>query len=99
MFAVVTLICFTLGLNIPPTASIDLIVIVLLSLRGSLALSLIAVGCLKYFFISPASAFRLEALVDGLELAAFLTAAVVVTRVVSRSREAESRAAERAHSK
>ena len=72
---------------------------VLLSLRGSLALSLIAVGCLNYFFISPAFAFRLGALVGGLELAAFLTAAVVVTRVVSRSREAESRAAERAHSK
>jgi two-component system, LuxR family, sensor kinase FixL len=97
--AVVTLICFTLGLNSTPTAFIYLIVIVLLSLRGSLALSLIAVGCLNDFFISPAFAFRLEALVDGLELAAFLTAAVAVTRVGSRPREAESRAAERAPSK
>jgi K+-sensing histidine kinase KdpD len=79
--AVITVICFTLGLNIP--AFIHLTVIVLLSLRRSLALSLIAVGCLNDFFISPAFAFRLEALVDGLELAAFLTAAVVVTRVVS----------------
>jgi len=51
-FALLTLACFQLGLDLATAAFLYLIIIVLLSLQGSFLLSavfsLIAVGCLAY---------------------------------------------------
>ena len=55
--ALVTLLCFQLGLNLTTAAFAYLIAIVLLSLMGgfpsSAVLSIVAVGCLSYFFAAP----------------------------------------------
>jgi K+-sensing histidine kinase KdpD len=52
-----TVICFQLGLNAATTSFVYLIVVVLLSLLDSFissaVFSLIAVGCLNFFFVEP----------------------------------------------
>jgi two-component system sensor histidine kinase KdpD len=72
-----------------------LVVVLLQSLTGSFAssvlVSLAAVGCLEYFFIDPRNSFAIAHGEDVVALLAFLTASLVVTRLVSRvSAEAES---------
>jgi PAS domain S-box-containing protein len=98
--ALLTLVCSQLGLDSTPTAFLYLIIIVLLSLRGTFvplaALSVVAVTCLNYFFVPPVFRLRIDNPVDALELSAFLITALVITRAVSRSRRAEERSAERA---
>jgi two-component system, LuxR family, sensor kinase FixL len=90
-FAVVTFVCFRLGLNLVTTACLYLIVIVLLSLRGSFALSvvfsLVGVGCLAYYFASPDFSFRVSNPVDAAIIIVFLTTSTVVTHLVSRLRK------------
>ena len=60
--ALLTFLCFQLGLSLATTAFAYLILLVLLSLSGSFVplviLSLIAVGCLHYFFAPPIFDFR-----------------------------------------
>ena len=62
--ALVTFVCFRLGLNLVMTACLYLLVIVLLSLRGSFLLSavssLVGVGCLAYYFAPPDFSFRVS---------------------------------------
>ncbi len=62
--ALLTLVCFRLRLNPATATCLYLIVIVLLSLGGnflsSAVVSLIAVGCLAYFFAPPAFSFRVS---------------------------------------
>jgi two-component system sensor histidine kinase KdpD len=72
-----------------------LVVVLLQSLTGSFAssvlISLEAVGCLDYFFVDPRNSFTVAHGEDVIALLAFLTASLVVTRLVSRvSAEAES---------
>lgn len=72
-----------------------LVVVLLQSLTGSFAssflVSLEAVGCLDYFFVDPRKSFAIDNGEDVIALLAFLTASLVVTRLVSRvSAEAES---------
>jgi PAS domain S-box-containing protein len=98
--ALVTAVCFQLGLDTAPTAFLYLIVIVLLSLEGSfiplVALSIVAVACLNYFFGATVFSFRIENPLDAVELSAFLITALVTSRLVNRSRQAEQLLAERA---
>jgi len=88
--ALLTWVCFRLGLNLTTTAFGYLILIVLLSLMGSfipvVAVSLVAVACLNYFFEAPIFAFRVEYPEDVVELSAFLITALVVTGLVGRER-------------
>jgi PAS domain S-box-containing protein len=88
--ALLTWICFQLGLNLTATAFGYLILIVLLSLMGSfipvVAVSLVGVVCLNYFFQAPVFTLRVDYPEDVVELGAFLTAALVVTRLVRRER-------------
>ncbi len=91
--ALVTLLCFTLGLDDAATAFAFLIVIVLLSLMDSFIssaiFSIIAVGCLDYFFIPPRFAFEISDAQDLTTLAAFLIASLAVTSLVRRLRRLE----------
>src|SRR5256886_11445403 len=89
--ALVTFVCFRLGLNLVMTACLYLIVIVLLSLRGSFVLSavfsLVGVGCLAYYFAPPDFSFRVSDPLDGAVVIVFLTTSAVVTHLVSRLRK------------
>src|SRR6266478_9121798 len=62
--ALLTVVCFRLQLNLATTACLYLIIIVLLSLLGSFlsaaVVSLIAVGCLAYYFAPPIFSFRVS---------------------------------------
>lgn len=71
--AVVTLICFRFQLNLATVVLLYLIVVVLFSLKGgfvpSAVISVIAVGCLAYFFAPPIFSFRVD---DPLNVVAIL---------------------------
>jgi C4-dicarboxylate-specific signal transduction histidine kinase len=88
--ALVTLVCFRLRLNVGTTACLYLIIIVLLSLQGSFlssaVVSLIAVGCLAYYFAPPIFSFRISDPFDGAAVLAFLLTSAVITHLVSRVR-------------
>ncbi len=89
--ALLTFVCFRLRLTLAPTACLYLLLIVLLSLQGSFLLSvvfsLIAVGCLAYYFAPPDFSFRVSDPLDVVAIIVFLTAAAVVTHLVSRVRK------------
>ncbi len=88
--ALLTLVCFRLQLNLASAAFGYLIVIVLLSLIGSfvssIVLSIVAVGCLNYFFAPPIFDFRIDYPFDALAVIGFLTASLVVTGLMERAR-------------
>jgi two-component system, LuxR family, sensor kinase FixL len=89
--ALVTFVCFRLGLNLVMTACLYLLVIVLLSLRGSFLLSavssLVGVGCLAYYFAPPDFSFRVSRRLDAAIIIVFLTTSAVITYLVSRVRK------------
>jgi len=89
--ASVTLICFRLQLNLATVALLYLIVVVLASLNGgfvsSAVVSLIAVGCLAYFFAPPIFSFRVDDPLNVVAIIAFLTTSFVITRLVCRVRK------------
>jgi signal transduction histidine kinase len=94
-FALVTLICFRLGLNFATPAFLYLIVIVLLSLYGSFALSaafsLVGVSCLAYYFAPPIFSFRGDDQFNIVATVAFLIPAGLITSLVSRLRDTMKR--------
>jgi PAS domain S-box-containing protein len=90
--ALLIVVCFQLRLDLAPTAFLCLIVIVLLSLQGSFllsaGLSLIAVGCLAYYFAPPIFSFRVDDLGgEAVAIVAFWTTSAVVTHSVARARK------------
>jgi PAS domain S-box-containing protein len=89
--ALLTFVCFRLRLNLATTALLYLIIIVLVSLQGSFLLSavfsLIAVGCLSYYFTPPIFSFRIGDPLDAVAIAAFLATSAVITHLVSRVRK------------
>ena len=89
--ALLTLVCFRLELNLATTAVAYLTLILLLSLVDSfmplVALSIIAVVSLNYFFTEPLFTFRVDFAQDVVTLTAFLMASLVVTGVASRGRK------------
>jgi C4-dicarboxylate-specific signal transduction histidine kinase len=89
--ALLTFVCFRLRLNLATTALLYLMIIVLVSLQGSFllsaVLSLIAVGCLSYFFTPPIFSFRIADPLDAVAIAAFLATSAVITHLVSRVRK------------
>jgi two-component system sensor histidine kinase KdpD len=84
----VTVICRGLEASFAVASFLFLIVILLQSLAGDFLsttlLSIAAVGCLDYFFVDPRHSFAIAHGDDAIALLAFLTAALVVTRLVSR---------------
>ena len=88
--ALLTVVCFRLQLNLATTACLYLIIIVLLSLLGSFlsaaVVSLIAVGCLTYYFAPPIFSFRVSDPLNVAAIAAFWIASAVISGLVYRVR-------------
>ena len=84
----ITFVCFQLGFHVGRTAFAYLILVVLLSLLGSFSasasLSVIATGCLNFFFAPPLFEFRIDAADDAVTIAMFLTASLTVTVLVTK---------------
>ena len=89
--ALLTFVCFRLGLNLATTVCLYLIVIVLLSIQGSFlssaVVSLIAGGCLAYYFAPPIFSFWVSDPFEVVAIIVFLTTSVVITHFVSRVRK------------
>jgi PAS domain S-box-containing protein len=88
--ASVTFACFRLGLNLATAAFVYLILITLLSLTAtfveSAILSVVAVGCLNYFFAPPIFSLRVDYPQDAVLVITFLLTAMIVTRLVGGAR-------------
>jgi len=89
--ALLTFVCFRIGLDLATTAVLYLILITLLSLQGSFLLSailsLIGVGCLAYYFAPPIFSFHVSDPLNAVAIIAFLTTSAVITHLVSRVRK------------
>src|SRR4029450_9523443 len=86
--ALVTFICFRLDVDPMMAAFLYLIVIVLVSLRGSFVpsavVSIIAICCLDYFFTPPLFQIRLSQPLDVVALITFWTTALIITHLISK---------------
>ena len=87
----VTLICFRLQVGLAASALLYLMVVVLISLKGSFLsstmVSVLAVGSLDYFFTTPLFTFGMNDPPSYVAIIVFLTTSVVITRLVSRVRK------------
>ena len=94
----ITFVCFNLGFGIERTGLAYLTLIALISLLGSfatsVALSIVAVGCLNYFFVQPLFDFRVDDPDDIVRLAAFLTTSLVVTALTTKLKRTQVTLAE-----
>jgi PAS domain S-box-containing protein len=93
--ALITFVCFQVGFGVSRTAFAYVILIALVSLLGSLSLSVIlsilAVACLNYFFTSPLFEFRIDDPEDIERIAVFFVTALVVTALTTKLRASERR--------
>lgn len=91
--ALITFGCFRFQANSTTVALLYLIVIVLVSLRGSAIpaafVSLIAYFCLDFFFTSPLFHLAMNQTLDVVAPIAFLTTAFVITRLMTKVRESQ----------
>jgi len=89
--ALITLICFHLRLQLPTVTMLYLIVVALLSLRASFlsaaVVSLVALGCLTYYFTPPIFSFKVNAPADFVAMMVFLTTSFTITHLSSRVRQ------------
>jgi PAS domain S-box-containing protein len=87
---ITTAVCYWLGLNLGATAFIFLIIIILLSLIGSmvmaLAFSLTSVALLAFFFAEPRFSFETALTQDFWRLSHFFLALLIVTSLVTKLR-------------
>ncbi len=86
-----TVVAFRLHLSFPTASFCCLLLLVSLSLSGnfvsSAVASLLAVGCLDYFFLEPIFSFQLDSSLDTLGLASFLITSLVITKLVTKLRD------------
>jgi len=96
VLAFLTWLCFWLQFDLATTGLVYLILIALLSLMGSFiasaVLSIIAIGCLGYFFAPPLFNFQIDAREDILAAVAFLTASIIITGLTTKIRNAAEEA-------
>ncbi len=89
--ALVTFICFRLQVGLGTAALLYLMAVVLVSLKGSFVsstvVSVLAVGCLDYFFTTPLFTFGMNDLQSYVAMIVFLTTSLIITRLVSRVRK------------
>lgn len=92
--ALVTGLCGRLQSGFRVASYLYLLIVLIQSLAGdffsSIAVALAAAGCLDYFFTDPLHSFTIGKGMDAVAVLAFLTTALVVTRLVLR---AEAKAA------
>ena len=93
--ALITFVCFRLGLGLARTGFAYVILVALVSLLGSFSvsvvLSIVAAAILNYFFAPPLFELRIDAADDMVRIAAFLTTSLVVTALITRVRASEAR--------
>src|ERR1700722_19683386 len=84
--AFITFVCFRFQLHLPTPTCLYLLVIVLLSLRGSFlssaVVSIVAVGCLDYYFVPPIFSFSVTSATDVVAFITFLAASAIITQLV-----------------
>ncbi len=89
--ALLTWVCFRFHANSTTVALLYLIVIVLVSLRGSFVpaalVSIIAYICLDYFFTAPLFHLAMNQTLDLVAPIAFVSTAFVITRLMSKMRK------------
>jgi PAS domain S-box-containing protein len=93
--ALITFVCFRLGIGVARTGFVFVILVALLSLLGSLSasvvLSIVAAACLNYFFTQPLFDFRIDLPEDIERIAAFLATSLVIAVLTTRVRASEGR--------
>jgi two-component system sensor histidine kinase KdpD len=91
-----TWICFRLGLNLGAVGFLYLVFVVLAAVYGGFwqatLISVIAVGCLDYFFDEPIFSFSVGRLSNWLQLGAFEFTALVISQLSNRARIREMEA-------
>ena len=96
--ALITFVCFRLGVGLARTGFIYVILIALISLLGSftasVVLSLGAAACLNFFFAPPLFEFRIDIPADIVRITMFLTTSLVVTALTTRGKRTEEELAE-----
>ena len=96
--AAVTLVRYRLHLSLAIPAFLYLLVVVLEAHHGGFAssaiVSLLAVGCLDYFFTPPILQLEIASPIDGVALLTCLLTSLIITRLASEARQT-ARAAER----
>ncbi len=88
--AVLTAACYWLHLDFATASPLYLLAVVLQSLSGSFfwsaIVSVLAVGCLDYFFVDPRFSFAVAGPLNIVALISFLMTSLVITRLVTRVR-------------
>ena len=96
--ALITFVCFRLGIGLARTGFAYVIMVALVSLLGSFSasvvLSIVAAACLNYFFATPLFAFRIDVPEDIERIAAFLVTSLVVTALTVRRKRVEGKSVE-----
>jgi signal transduction histidine kinase len=82
--------CLLLGCDFATAGYLLLVCVVVISTLGryvtSVILSVVAVGCLIFFFAPPIFSFRVEQQEDLVALAAFLTTSIIITSLATKVR-------------
>ncbi|HEV2717589.1 MAG TPA: PAS domain S-box protein, partial [Terriglobales bacterium] len=93
--ALITFVCFRLGVGVARTGFVFVILVALVSLLGSLSasvvLSIVGAACLNYFFTQPLFEFRIDLPEDVERIAAFLATSLVIAVLTTRVRASEGR--------
>ncbi|MGD1093593.1 MAG: ATP-binding protein [Bryobacteraceae bacterium] len=86
-----TSLAYRLHLSFATASFCSLLLLVLQSLSGNFAssavVSVLAVGCLDYFFLDPLFSLQINSPLDTLGLAAFLITGLVITKLVTKLRD------------
>ena len=86
--ASVTLICFRTHVGLATAVLLYLMIVVLVSLKGSFVssalVSVLAIVCLDYFFTTPLFTFGMNDLPSYAAMSIFLITSLIITRLVSR---------------
>lgn len=98
--ATATAVSKSAGFN-ASTAGFVFLLVVLFSATGGgvwpgVTASVLATACFNYFFLPPIGTFHIAGSADWAALAAFLTVAIVASRLVTRAGQQAARAAQRA---
>lgn len=86
--APVTLACFRIHVGLATAALLYLLIVVLVSLKGSFVssalVSVVAGGCLDYFFTTPLFTLEMNDPPTYMAISVFLIVSLIITRLVSR---------------
>jgi two-component system sensor histidine kinase KdpD len=87
---ILTAVCYRLHLDFAIASPLYLVAVVAQSLSGSFfwsaVVSVLAVGCLDYFFVTPVFSFAVTGPLNVVALVSFLMTSLVITRLVTRVR-------------